>query len=350
MTDNIKINKIQIGKGLKPMIVAEMSGNHNQSLDKALKIVEEVAKTGAHALKIQTYTADTLTIDKKDGDFFLGDKNSLWYGMSMYELYQQAHTPWAWHRPIFERCNELGLLCFSSPFDETAVDFLEDLGCPCYKIGSTENTDFNLLKKVAKTGKPLIISTGMATVSELGEMVSTVRKVGCKDLVFLKCTAAYPSKPSDANLLTIPHMSKLLNCHIGLSDHTLGTGVAVASVALGAVMNEKHFTVSRKDKGVDSEFSMEPHEFKKMVIDTEVAWSALGEIRYGATNNENSNLSRRSLYIVKDMKKGEIITKENVRSIRPGYGLPVKYFDDILGMKVTKDVLRGTRLSFDLVK
>ena len=350
MTDNIKINKIQIGKGLKPMIVAEMSGNHNQSLDKALKIVEEVAKTGAHALKIQTYTADTLTIDKKDGDFFLGDKNSLWYGMSMYELYQQAHTPWAWHRPIFERCNELGLLCFSSPFDETAVDFLEDLGCPCYKIGSTENTDFNLLKKVAKTGKPLIISTGMATVSELGEMVSTVRKVGCKDLVFLKCTAAYPSKPSDANLLTIPHMSKLLNCHIGLSDHSLGTGVAVASVALGAVMIEKHFTVSRKDKGVDSEFSMEPHEFKKMVIDTEVAWSALGEIRYGATNNENSNLSRRSLYIVKDMKKGEIITKENVRSIRPGYGLPVKYFDDILGMKVTKDVLRGTRLSFDLVK
>ena len=350
MTDNIKINKIQIGKGLKPMIVAEMSGNHNQSLDKALKIVEEVAKTGAHALKIQTYTADTLTIDKKDGDFFLGDKNSLWHGMSMYELYQQAHTPWAWHRPIFERCNELGLLCFSSPFDETAVDFLEDLGCPCYKIASTENTDFNLLKKVAKTGKPLIISTGMATVSELGEMVSTVRKVGCKDLVFLKCTAAYPSKPSDANLLTIPHMSKLLNCHIGLSDHTLGTGVAVASVALGAVMIEKHFTISRKDKGVDSEFSMEPHEFKKMVIDTEVAWSALGEIRYGATNNENSNLSRRSLYIVKDMKKGEIITKENVRSIRPGYGLPVKYFDDILGMKVTKDLPRGTRLSFDLLK
>jgi pseudaminic acid synthase len=350
MINNIEINNIQIGKGLKPMIVAEMSGNHNQSLDKALKIVEEVAKTGAHALKIQTYTADTLTINKKDGDFFLGDKNSLWYGMSMYELYQQAHTPWEWHKPIFDRCNELGLLCFSSPFDETAVDFLEDLDCPCYKIGSTENTDYNLLKKVAKTGKPVIISTGMASVSELGEMVSVVREAGCENLVLLKCTAAYPAKSSDANLLTIPNMSNMLNCHIGLSDHTLGTGVAVASAALGAVMIEKHFTISRKDTGVDSVFSMEPHEFKQMVIDTEVAWSALGEIRYGPTNNENSNLSRRSLYIVKDMNKGEIITKDNVRSIRPGYGLPVKYFDDILGMKVTQDVLRGTRLSFDLVK
>lgn len=350
MIDNIKINKIQIGKGLKPMIVAEMSGNHNQSLDKALKIVEEVAKTGAHALKIQTYTADTLTIDKKDGDFFLGDKSSLWYGMSMYELYQQANTPWEWHKPIFDRCNELGLLCFSSPFDETAVDFLEELGCPCYKIGSTENTDFNLLKKVAGTGKPVIISTGMATVSELGEMVSVVREAGCKDLVLLKCTAAYPAKPSDANLLTIPHMSDMLNCHIGLSDHTLGTGVAVASAVLGAVMIEKHFTISREDKGVDSDFSMEPHEFRQIVKDTEIAWSALGKVSYGPTNNENSNLSRRSLYIVKDMKKGDVITKDNVRSIRPGYGLPVKYFDDILGMKATQDIPWGTRLSFDLVK
>lgn len=350
MINNIVIGNIQIGKSLKPMIVAEMSGNHNQSLDKALKIVEEVAKTGAHALKIQTYTADTLTINKKDGDFFLGDENSLWHGMSMYELYQKAHTPWEWHKPIFDRCNELGLLCFSSPFDETAVDFLEDLDCPCYKIGSTENTDVNLLKKVASTGKPIIISTGMATVSELGEMVSTVRNAGCKDLILLKCTAAYPAKSSDANLMTIPHMSKLLNCHIGLSDHTLGTGVAVASAALGAVLIEKHFTISREDEGVDSKFSMEPQEFKQMVVDTEVAWSALGEVHYGSTSGENSNLSRRSLYVVQDMKKGEVVTKDNVRSIRPGYGLPIKYFDDILGMKVTKDVDRGTRLSFDLVK
>jgi len=350
MINNIEINRMQIGKGLKPMIVAEMSGNHNQSLDKALKIVEEAAKTGVHALKIQTYTADTLTINKKDGDFFLGDENSLWNGMSMYELYEKAHTPWEWHKPIFDRCNELGLLCFSSPFDETAVDFLESLDCPCYKIGSTENTDLNLLKKVASTRKPIIISTGMATISDLGEMVSTLRNAGCKDLVLLKCTAAYPSSPSDANLLTIQHMSKLFDCHVGLSDHTLGTGVAIASAALGAVIIEKHFTISREDKSVDSEFSMEPHEFKRMVIDTEVAWSALGKIHYGTTKDENSSMSRRSLYFVKDLRKGDVITKDNVRSIRPGYGLPVKYFDDILGMKVTKDVLRGTRLSFDLVK
>ena len=350
MIKDIKIDNIIIGKGLKPVIVAEMSGNHNQSLDKALQIVEEVAKTGANALKIQTFTADTLTIDKKDGDFFLGDENSLWNGMSMYELYQQAQTPWDWHKPIFDRCNELGVLCFSSPFDETAVDFLEDLNCQCYKIGSTENTDINLLKKVASARKPLIISTGMATVAELGEIVATVRDAGCIDLVLLKCTAAYPSMPSDANLLTIPHMSKLLDCHVGLSDHSLGTGVAVASAALGAVMIEKHFTISRKDKGVDSDFSMEPHEFMNMIVDTEVAWSALGKVKYGTTKSENSNLSRRSLYIVKDMKKGEVFTKENLRSIRPGYGLPVKYFDNILGMKITKDALRGTRLSFDFVK
>ena len=350
MIEKIVIDNIRIGKNFKPVIVAEMSGNHNQSLDKALKIVEEVAKTGAHALKIQTYTADTLTINKTDGDFFLGDKNSLWYGMSMYELYQKAHTPWDWHKPIFDRCKKLGLLCFSSPFDETAVDFLEDLNCPCYKIGSTENTDVNLLKKVASTRKPIIISTGMATVTELGEMVSILRDAGCKDLVLLKCTAAYPSSPSDANLLTIQHMSKMFNCYVGLSDHTLGTGVAIASAALGAVMIEKHFTISREDKGVDSEFSMEPNEFKGMVTDTEVAWSALGKIHYGTTKDENSNISRRSLYFVKDLKKGDIITKDNVRSIRPGYGLPVKYFDYVLGMKVTHDVLRGTRLSFDLLK
>jgi pseudaminic acid synthase len=350
MRSKIRIRNIEIGRGLKPMIVAEMSGNHNQSLDKALEIVDEVAKTGANALKIQTYTADTLTIDKKDGDFFLGDKSSLWHGMSMYELYEKAHTPWDWHKPIFDRCKELGLICFSSPFDETAVDFLEDLDCPCYKIGSTENTDLNLLKKVAKTKKPLIISTGMATVSELGEMIRVVRKSGCSDIIFLKCTAAYPAKPSDANLNTIKNMRDMLDCHIGLSDHTLGTAVAIASVALGSVMIEKHFTLSREDGGVDSKFSMEPGEFKQMVVDAENAWSALGRIYYGPTSNENSNLSRRSLYVVKDMKKGDTVNKDNVRSIRPGYGLNVKYLDVIQGMKVLKDVPIGTRFSFDLVK
>ena len=350
MKEVIEISGRKVGLGYEPLIVAEMSGNHNQSLERALEIVEVAANSGAHAIKLQTYTADTLTIDKKDGDFYLDDPKSLWNGMSMYELYQQAHTPWEWHEQIFKRCNELGLLCFSSPFDVTAVDFLEGLHCPCYKIASTENTDFELLKKVAATGKPVIISTGMATIEELGEMVSVVKKSGCTELILLKCTAAYPANPSDANLTTIQHMKDLLDCQIGLSDHTLGIGVAIASVALGAVMIEKHFTLSRKDLGVDSAFSMEPDEFSQLVKETKIAWESKGSIHYGPVAIENSNLSRRSLYIVKDMKKGEIITKENVRSIRPGYGLPVKYFEDILGMKVTKDVLLGTRLSFDLVK
>jgi len=350
MISNIKIGNLNLGSNFQPLIVAEMSGNHNQSLDKALKIVKEVAKTGANALKIQTYTADTLTIDIKDGDFFLGDKNSLWHGTSMYDLYTKAHTPWEWHEQIFDLCKELNLLCFSSPFDDTAVDFLEDLNCPCYKIGSTESTDLNLLKKVAQTGKPLIISTGMATVEELHEIVSTVRNEGCEELVLLKCTAAYPALAKDANLLTITDMREMLDCHVGLSDHSLGTGVAIASAALGAVMIEKHFTLSRKDEGVDSAFSMEPKEFKQLVDDTKVAWSALGNVHYGPTSNENNKLSRRSLYVVKDIKKGESITKENVRSIRPGYGLPAKYLDKVLGKTLKKDVLRGTRLSFELIQ
>ena len=350
MAHNVKIKNFTIGENHPPFIVAEMSGNHNQSIEKALEIVEEVAKSGAHAIKLQTYTADTLTIDKKDGDFYLGDKNSLWNGMSMYELYQQAHTPWDWHKQIFERCNQLDLLCFSTPFDETAVDFLETLNCPCYKIASTENTDFELLKKVATTGKPVIISTGMATVEELGQIVSVVTKAGCADLILLKCTAAYPASPSDANLATIQHMKDLLGCQIGISDHTLGIGVAVASIALGAAMVEKHFTMSRQDGGVDAAFSMEPHEFKLMVEETKIAWESIGHIIYGPADSENSNLSRRSLYIVEDMHKGEIITKDNMRSIRPGYGLPVKYINDILGMKVTSDVKRGTRMSWELVK
>jgi N-acetylneuraminate synthase len=350
MKDTIKINNITVGSNSEPIIVAEMSGNHNQSLDKALEIIDAVAKSGAHALKIQTYTADTLTINKKDGDFYLDNENSLWHGMSMYELYQQAHTPWKWHKQIFDRCSKLGLLCFSSPFDATAVDFLEELDCPCYKIGSTENTDFNLLRKVAETGKPIIISTGMATVSELGQIVSEVKEAGCKDLILLKCTAAYPAKPSEANLLTIPHMQDLLDCHIGISDHTPGIGVAVASIALGAVIVEKHFTLSRKDGGVDSAFSMEPHEFKQLVQETKIAWEARGCVHYGAVDSENSNFSRRSLYIVEDMKSGEILSKENLRSIRPGYGLPAKYLNDVLGLAVTKDVERGTRMSWDLVK
>ena len=350
MKNSINIKTHKIGKNLKPFIIAEMSGNHNQSFEKAIEIVEAAAKVGASALKLQTYTADTLTINKRDGEFFLKDKNSLWYGMSMYELYQKAHTPWEWHEPIFKKCEQLGLVCFSSVFDETSVDFLEGLNCPCYKIGSTENTDLKLLQKVAKTGKPIIISTGMATVSELGDIVSTVREAGCSELILLKCTATYPTDPSESNLLTIPHLSELFNCYVGLSDHTLGTAVPIASIALGAVVIEKHLTISRKDLGVDSKFSLEPREFSKLVIDSEIAWKSRGAIYYGPTNTENSRLARRSLYVVKDMKEGDVFNKENVKSIRPGYGLPVKYYDHVMGMKASRDIPWGTRLSFALVK
>lgn len=350
MVEMIEISGRKIGPGYEPLIVAEMSGNHNQSLERALEIVEAAAAAGVHALKLQTYTADTLTIDKKDGDFFLDNPKSLWHGLSMHKLYQQAYTPWEWHKVIFEHGKKLGLLCFSSPFDETAVDFLEELNCPCYKIGSTENTDVNLLRKVASTGKPVIISTGMATVSELGEMVSVVREAGCKNLILLKCTAAYPANPADANLATIPHMQKLLECQIGLSDHTLGIGVAIASVALGATVIEKHFALSRSEGGVDSAFSMEPAEFASLVEESKRAWQAIGNVHYGTVKSENSALARRSLYIVEDMKEGAILTKNNLRSIRPGYGLPVKYLPVLLGMSVTRNIERGTRMSWDLVK
>ncbi len=350
MKDTIEISNRKVGLDYEPLIVAEMSGNHNQSLERALAIVEAAASAGAHAIKLQTYTADTLTIDKKDGDFYLDDPKSLWHGLSMYELYEQAHTPWEWHKEIFKRAHELGLLCFSSPFDETAVDFLEELDCPCYKIGSTENTDVALLRKVAATGKPIIISTGMATVADLGDMVSIVREAGCKELVLLKCTAAYPANPADANLLTIPHMQQLLGCQIGLSDHTMGIGVGVASIALGATIIEKHFTLSRDEGGVDSAFSMEPNEFSLLVSESKIAWQAIGKIHYGTVKSENSSLARRSLYVVKDMEKGEILTKKNLRSIRPGYGLPAKHLDTLLGMAVTKKIERGTRMSWELVK
>ena len=350
MRNHIKIGKFVVGEDCPPLIVAEMSGNHNHSIEKAIEIVEKAASAGVHAIKLQTYTADTLTIDLNEGDFYLNDKNSLWNGMSLYELYQKAYTPWEWHEKIFTRCKELGLLCFSSPFDNSAVDFLESINCPCYKISSTENTDYELLKKVALTGKPVIVSTGMASIEELGAMISELTKAGCKELILLKCTAAYPALPTDANLKTIRHMKEMFDCPIGLSDHSLGIGVAISSVAFGAVMVEKHITLSRSEGGVDSAFSMEPSEFKQLVIESKIAWESKGTISYGPTNSENSSLSRRSLYVVEDIKNGEILTKYNLRSIRPGYGLSVKYLNELLGMKVTSDIKRGTRMSWDLVR
>lgn len=346
--NSISISDRQIGINHPPFIIAEMSGNHNQSLERALEIVEAAAKTGAHGLKLQTYTADTMTLDIKEGEFFINDPNSLWYGHSLYELYQQAHTPWEWHEPILKRCKELGIIGFSTPFDATAVDFLESLDVPCYKIASFENTDLPLIRKVASTGKPMIISTGMATVAELDETVRTAREAGCQDIILLKCTSTYPATPANTNLLTIPHLRELFDVQVGLSDHTMGIGAAVASVALGATVIEKHFTLRRDDGGVDSAFSMEPAEMAQLVIESERAWQALGQIHYGSTKAEKaSRLFRRSLYVVEDIKAGEVLTTNNVRAIRPGLGLPPKYLTHVLGKKVNRDIKRGTALSLD---
>ena len=351
MTKPVLIAHKKIGNTAPPLIIAEMSGNHNQSLERALEIVEAAAKTGAHALKLQTYTADTMTLDIKEGEFFIDDPNSLWYGHSLYELYQQAHTPWEWHEPILKRCQELGIIGFSTPFDATAVDFLESLDVPCYKIASFENTDLPLIRKVASTGKPMIISTGMATVAELDETVRTAREAGCHDIILLKCTSTYPATPENSNLLTIPHLRELFNVEVGLSDHTMGIGVAVGSVALGATVIEKHFTLRRADGGVDSTFSMEPEEMRQLVAESERAWQALGQVHYGVTEAEKTSLTyRRSLYVAKNMKSGDVFTAENLKTVRPGLGLPPKYYNILLGQAVKQDIKRGTPVRWDFLK
>lgn len=335
----------------RPFIIAEMSGNHNRSLDRALAIVDAAAESGVDALKLQTYTADTMTIDKSDGEFFISAPNSLWKGESLYNLYKKAYTPWEWHKPIFDRCREKGVICFSTPFDVTAVDFLEKLDNPIYKIASFENIDIQLIKKVAATGKPIIASTGMASLAELDDLVTTARENGCNDLTLLKCTSSYPASPKGTNIMTIPHMKQLFNCNVGLSDHTLGLGAAVASIALGATVIEKHFTLSRVDGGVDSAFSLEPEEMKALVRECNTAFEALGDVRYGITEQEKKSLQfRRSLYIVEDMKTGDVITEENMRCIRPGLGLAPKYYDTLLGRRVTCDIKRGTAVNWDMLK
>jgi pseudaminic acid synthase len=346
----IEIAGIKVGLDHKPFIIAEMSGNHNQSLDRALEIVEAAAQSGAHALKLQTYTADTLTLDIDDGDFVIEEKDSLWKGKSLYELYQEAYTPWEWHEPIMKRARDLGMFCFSTPFDETAVDFLENLNVPAYKIASFENTHLPLIKRVAATGKPMIISTGMASIAELDETVRTIREANCEQFVLLKCTSTYPATPDNSNILTIPHMRKLFNCEVGLSDHTMGIGSSVAAVAHGATVIEKHFTLNRSDGGVDSAFSLEPEEMKQLVIETERAWQSLGKIKYGTSDVEKSSLVfRRSLYIAEDMKKGDILNKKNLRIVRPGLGLAPKYYEIFLGKKVNQDVSKGTAVSWKLI-
>ncbi len=334
----------------KPFIIAELSGNHNGSLKRALELVRAAAKSGVHAVKLQTYTADTMTLDIGEREFWIADKNSLWQGNSLYELYQKAYTHWEWHKPIFDLCRELGLLGFSTPFDATAVDFLEGLGVPAYKIASFEIVDIPLIQKVASTGKPVIISTGMASVAEISDAVSAARNAGCADLTLLKCTSNYPASPADSNLKTIPHLKELFHCKVGLSDHTLGIGVAVAAVALGASVIEKHFTLDRSEGGVDSAFSLEPHEMASLVLETQRASQALGQVFYGSSEAEKaSSVFRRSLYVVNDIGVGEELTEHNLRAIRPGLGLAPKYLEELLGRRVNQAVKRGTPMQWGFV-
>ncbi len=350
MKRSIQISNCSIGPDHPPFIIAEMSANHNSSFKRALAIVEAAAKAGVHAVKLQTYTADTLTIDADNEDFTINDSNSLWNGQTLHKLYQQAYTPWEWHRPIFKRCQELGLVAFSTPFDESAVDFLEDLDVPAYKIASFENNHLPLIRKVASTGKPMIISIGMASIAELDEAVQTACQAGCEDLILLKCTSTYPATPKDTNLLTIPHLGQLFNVKVGLSDHTLGIGVSVASIALGATVIEKHFTLRRSDGGVDAVFSMEPDEMKLLVKETYTAWEALGQVRYGATQREEASVMfRRSIYVVEDIRKGMSFTAKNVRIIRPGNGLHPRHYDFLLSRTASCDIQRGTPMNWDFV-
>jgi pseudaminic acid synthase len=346
----MRIGTRTIGHDAAPFIIAEMSGNHNQSLDRALEIVRAAAATGAHAIKLQTYTADTMTLALNEGEFFINDEQSLWKGNSLHDLYKLAYTPWEWHAPIMQLAAELGVMCFSTPFDETAVDFLETLNVPMYKVASFENVHLPLIRKVAATGKPMIISTGMATATEIGEAVAAARGAGCVDLVLLKCTSTYPATPRNSNVLTIPHMRALFNCEIGLSDHTMGVGASVAAVAHGATVIEKHFTLRRADGGVDSSFSLEPEEMRALVVETERAWQALGAVTYGPGEAEKPSLIfRRSIYVAEDITAGEPLTRVNLRCVRPGLGLPPKYYDMLLGRRVNRDVRKGTPMSWELL-
>lgn len=350
MIKDIQIENITIGSTHKPFIIAEMSGNHNQSLERALEIVDAAAEAGAHAIKLQTYTADTMTIRASHGLFQIDDEDSLWKGEDLHSLYQKAYTPWEWHKEIFDRAKSKGMITFSTPFDETSVDFLEELNVGVYKVASFENTDWPLLKKIAKTGKPVIMSTGLTNLSDIDESVRVLRENGCKDLIILKCTSTYPATPEDTNLKSIPHMKEMFNCHVGLSDHTMGIGAAIAAVALGAPVIEKHFTLRRADGGVDSTFSIEPEELKTLVIESERAFLALGNVKYGIQEKEKNSLRfKRSIYVVENIKAGEVLTKTNLRVIRPGDGMHTKYYDTVIGKKASTDINAGTPLNFDLV-
>jgi pseudaminic acid synthase len=349
MSLSIQIGQRFVGPSHSVYIVAEMSANHGQNFDQAVKIIQAAKEAGADAVKLQTYTPDTLTLDS-DREYFHIKKGTLWEGKNLYALYGEAYTPWDWQPRLKEIANGVGLDLFSTPFDFTAVDFLEKMDCPVYKIASFELVDLPLIRKVARTGKPIIMSTGMATLSEIDEAVQAAREAGAMQIALLKCNSAYPAPPEEMNLRTIPHLAEAFQVVAGLSDHTLDIAIPAAAVALGACIVEKHFTLSRAAPGPDSAFSLEPHEFKAMVQAVRTVEKALGQVNYAVTEHEAaSRIFRRSLFVVKDLKAGDVFTEENVRSIRPGHGLAPKFMPEVLGRKAAQDILRGTPFSFELV-
>lgn len=345
----IEIDGRKIGKEHKPYIIAELSANHNGSIESAFKSIEMAKRCGADAIKIQSYTPDTMTIDCDKPDFHIC--GGLWDGYTLYDLYKEAHTPFEWHEALFQKAKEVGITIFSTPFDESALELLESLDAPAYKVASFELTDLPLIKRIAQTGKPMIMSTGMANLVEIKEAVATARQYGCNELVVLHCISGYPSPIEQANLATINDLENELGCIIGLSDHTLGTIVSTTAVALGAVLIEKHVTLSREDKGPDSEFSLEPDELIELCVKTSEAWQAIGIAGYERKPVEKDNAKfRRSIYFVKDVEAGEIITSEHIRRIRPGFGLEPKYYDDLIGKRALLDITRGTAASWELLE
>lgn len=356
MTNTVNMPKpIQIGDYVvgaqSPFIIAELSGNHGQDIDTARSMIKAAAQAGAHAIKLQTYTPDSMTLDVDTEHFTINEEDSLWYGESLHALYAKAATPYEWHKPLFDYANQLGMAAFSSPFDEEAVDFLDSLGVPCFKIASFELTDLTLIRAAASKGKPLIMSTGMATLSEIEEAVATAKQAGCQDIILLKCTSTYPASPENTNLSTIAHMREAFGCHVGLSDHTAGIGVSVGSVVLGAPVIEKHFVLDRNAGGVDAAFSIEPHELKALVDETKRAYLALGNVTYGGSKaEEKSKYYRRSIFVSADVKAGEIVKKENIRIVRPALGLAPKHLDEVLGKTFKKDLNKGTPLSWDVIE
>ncbi len=351
MSEGVRIGSLKVGEGLPPVVIAELSGNHGGSLKVARAMVKAAADAGVQAIKLQTYTADTLTLNMTTEDFLIGESDSLWRGRSLYDLYAEASTPWDWHESLFQYANELGLVAFSSPFDESAVEFLETLNVPCYKIASFENNHLPLLKRVAQTGKPIILSTGMASIQEIAEAVACLQDNGCSELILLKCTSHYPATAEGCNLRTMTDMRTQFGCLTGLSDHSLGNTVALTAVALGAVMIEKHFVLDKDSKAVDADFSLDPTEMASLVKETARAWRSLGGVLYGGAQEEQASKKyRRSIYVSRDVRKGELISAENIKVVRPGTGMHPRYYEVVKGKKFASDVTKGVALQSSMVE